>query len=31
MSLESAHLIYTEQEEIIMGLKGERTKEPQLY
>jgi hypothetical protein len=29
--LESAHLIYTEQEEIMRGLKGETSREPQLY
>jgi hypothetical protein len=31
LHLEDQRLIYTEQEEIMMGLKGERTKEPQLY
>ena len=29
--LEDAHLIYTEQEEIMLGLKGERSQEPVLY
>jgi hypothetical protein len=31
MSLEAADLIYTEQEEIIKGLRGERSEEPLLY
>ena len=31
MILESAGMIYTEQEEIIKGLKGEQSYEPQLY
>jgi hypothetical protein len=31
MSLEAAHMIYTEQEEIMKGLKGERSQEPFLY
>ena len=31
MSLEAAHLIYTEQEEIIKGLRGDHSTEPQLY
>lgn len=31
MSLEAAHLIYTEQEEIIKALKGDHSPEPQLY
>jgi hypothetical protein len=29
--LESSRLIYTEQEEIIKGLRGDRSTEPQLY
>ena len=29
--LEQCHLIYTEQEEIMRGLKGERSQEPVLY
>ena len=31
MSLEAAHLIYTEQQEIMKGLRGERSFEPFLY
>jgi hypothetical protein len=31
MSLEAAHLIYTEQQEIMKGLRGEKTFEPFLY
>jgi hypothetical protein len=31
LCLEAAHMIYTEQEEIMKGLKGERSQEPFLY
>jgi hypothetical protein len=31
LALESSQLIYTEQQEIILGLKGERSEEPHLY
>ena len=31
IQLEDAHLIYTEQEEIMLGLKGEKSQEPFLY
>jgi hypothetical protein len=31
LCLEAAHMIYTEQQEIMKGLKGERSQEPFLY
>jgi hypothetical protein len=31
LCLEAAHMIYTEQQEIMKGLKGERSREPFLY